>query len=443
METLKTKRVRFYDNGLFHGFARHIAPQFAYADYWTPWANENPSQKQTRLGEGFPELKRVNYADDDEDKVDLHAFLDLFHADRARRLRRQGKRVWAAGTSEAVELDRIGFREWAKIHGFPMAPATLVTGTDELRRELLKHKTAWVKMADGHNRGDGETWKWKGDHIGTPRLDEKIYDAGAFKSSTKYLVEEEIKDAIELGEDLTNVCGAWPDHIMQGMEVKGLGTVGIVKPYAQLPDCLKRFNEKLSKVFAQDKASTFFCMEGLYTQARKYYPMDPCVRLGSPSNELLGSLFTPESLARMLWDGASGEGLPPAKMTSWKPAAKYGIVTMAYNEQSGKNWMPLSYPKEADPWVYLRNPYSLNGKRYAVPQGSPTNLAGVVGIGDSLLDAARNMAKHAKMIDGNSLEIATDALAKMLEIIKKSNAWGATFTTEPLPSAEELKRAIS
>lgn len=435
-ENLKTKTVLWIDNGLFHAFARRIAPQFGKNYYWTPWANGFPSQKQTRLGEGFPELARVNYAQDIEDQVDLFIFMDLFQADWARRLRRQGKRVWAAGSAEDVELDREGFREWAKRAGFPIAPGEYVDGTEKLKTVLPRYKSAWVKMADGHNRGDGETWKWKGEHLGTPRLDEKIYDAGAFKSVTRHLVEAEIDNVIELGEDLYAVGNQWPEYVMQGMEVKGLGTVGIVKRYSELPECLRRFNAALGKVFAADQASTFFCMEGLYNQRKQYFPMDPCVRLGSPSNELMASLFSAESWARALWDGASGT------MTSVKPVAKYGIVTMAYNEQSGKNWMPMKYPKEADPWIFLRNPYALGGKRFAVPQGSPTNLAGVVGIGDTLVEAARNVGKHSKMLDGNSLEVATDALSKMLEIIRKSNAWGATFTTDPLPSAEELKKAL-
>lgn len=436
MKNLKDKTVLWVDNGLFCDFARRIAPHFGENYYWSPWANGFPSQKQTKLGDGFTGITRVNYPQLIEDKIDLFVFLDLFHSDWAQRLRRDGKRVWAAGRGEDVELDREGFREWAKRNGFPLAPGEFVTGTDALRKALPKDESRWVKMADGHNRGDGETWKWKGEHLGTPRLDEKIYDLGAFKETTRFLVEKELKEVIELGEDLFAVRNMWPKHVMQGLEIKGLGTVSIIKPYEDLPDCLKLFNEKLGRVFAGEQSSTFFCMEGLYNQKKEFFPMDPCVRLGSPSNELMAALFDAASWAQTLWDGAEGV------MTSPKPVAKYGIVTMAYNEQSGKNWMPLKYPKEADQWIFLRNPYSLHGKRYAVPQGPPTNIAGVVGIGDTLLEAARAVGKHSKMLDGNMLEIATDSLTQMLDAIKKSNAWGATFTRDALPSVEELKKAI-
>jgi hypothetical protein len=431
---LKSKTVLWIDSGLFHGFARRIAPAFGRNLYYTPWQSGFPSQKQTRLGEGFPELERCNDPQALEDEIDLFVFMDLFHSDWQLRLAKQGKRVWGAKLAEQVELDRLGFRDWCKRKGMRLSEAKVAKGIDALTAELLPRKTAFVKLANGMNRGDMETWKWKGEHIGTPRLDQLAYDLGSFKQDTEFLVEEEQKDVLELGEDLFSVDGQWPEFIMQGMEVKGLGTVGIVKPYAQLPQCLRDFNAKLAKVLAADQARTFFCMEGLFNQRREYTPMDPCMRLGSPSNELLQELFT--GWAETLWWGAEG------KLVSPKPAARYGIVAMAYHEDSGKHWQPMSYPPAADRWIKLRNPYALNGKRFSVPQGSPTNVAGVVGIGDTLLAAAKALGEHAKALDGNQLEIATDSLTKMLDIIKRSNQWGATFTADPLPTAEQLKKAV-
>jgi len=431
---LKDKTVLWVDSGLFHGFARRIAPEFGRNLYYSPWQSAFPSQKQTRLGAGFPELERVNYPQELEDEIDLFVFLDLFHSDWQTRLRKQGKRVWGAGPSEDVELERMAFRLWCQKEGLHTTPAKLAIGTDELRRVLESKKDVYVKLAHGINRGDMETRKWKSKHLGTPWLDQQVYDLGSFKEDTEFLVEDEQKDAIEVGEDLFCVDGQWPDYVMQGMEVKGLGLVGIVKPYAQLPACLRDFNSKLTKVFAADKARTFFCMETLYNQKRECYPMDPCVRLGSPSNELLQEMFT--GWGQTLWDGADG------KLTSPKPAARWGIVAMVYNEQSGKHWQPLKYPPEADRWIKLRNPYAIGSNRFAVPQGSPTNIAGVVGVGSTLLDAAKAMGEHARLLDGNQIEIATDSISKMLEIIQKSNRWGATFTTDPLPKAEQLKKAV-
>lgn len=437
MEDLSKKTILWVDNGLFHGFIHKLAPFFGRNFYYTPWQGSFASDRQRKLGKGFSHIERVNYPDDVEGKCDAAFFLDLFHADRARRLRRQGMRVWAAFGAEDLELDRVGSRQWAKRCGWEVAPADIVQGTDALRANLLKRKgRAVVKLADGYARGDMETWHWKGEQISLPTLNAKIHELGTAGQEKCFVIEEFQPDHLELGEDLFAVDGKYPDQVMQGMEVKGLGTVGVVKPYAQLPACLRKFNEDLAVIFGGEKARTLFCMEGLYNEKKVYKPMDPCMRPGSPSNELLGSLFTAESWARTLWDGSGGV------MTSPKRAAKFGIVAMIYSEQSGTDWQALKYAPEVEPWLYLRNPYSLGGKRYAVPQGSPTNIAGVVGTGDTLLAAAKALGEHARMIDGNQIEIATDALLKMRDIIAQSNKWGATFTTDPLPGVEELKKAI-
>lgn len=433
-DELKSKTVLWVDNGLFHSFAKQVAPEFGKNYYYTPWQSAFPSQKQTRLGEGFPELERCNNPQEIEDEIDLFIFLDLFQSDWQARLRKQGRRVWGAGDSEAVEIDRWTFRKWCLRNGLKQNPAELVTGMDTLKSYLKDRKNLFIKMADGHNRGDMETWKWKSALLGTPRLNELSHDLGAFNADTQFVCEQEQKDAIELGEDLFTVDGQWPDEVMQGMEIKGLGTVGVIKPYSELPQCLQDFNSKVGRVFKSDAARTFFSMEGLYNEDKEYTPIDACMRLGSPSNELMAELFS--GWGKTLWDGAEGI------MTSPKTVAKYGIVAMGYNEQSGKNWQPVSYPSSSDQWVKLRNPYAIDGKRYAVPQGSPTNLFGIVGIGDTLLDAAIMLGEKVKTVDGNQIEIATDALSKMLDVVEKCNEWGATWTTDELPTAEELKQAV-
>ena len=432
---LSTKRVRFVDNGVFHGFARRLAPAFGYADYYSPWQSAFPFSKQTRLGEGFPELPRTNYPQLDEDKVDLWVFLDSFHTDFQTRLRKEGRRVWGAGDGEEMEMERWAFKEFCQRHNIRTPKSELFTGLPALRAFLEERKNKYIKLAHGRNLGDMETILWKDKQLTTWRLDQLAYDLGAFKMDTQFMAQDKLEDVIELGEDWCVIDGQWADWGMYAFEVKGLGTVGVQKPYAELPAVLRDFNTKISKVMQADTYRGFFSMEGLYNAKREYYATDPCCRLGSPSNELLQEMFT--GWPRTMWFGAAGRLVPPVPAKG----AKYGIVTMVYSEQSGKNWEPLKYPAAIDQWVKLRNPYALHGQRFAVPQGAPQNVAGVVGVGPSLLAAAKALGEHVQLIEGSNLEIATDALSKMLEIIGQANAWGAPFSADPLPSAEALKRA--
>lgn len=428
------------DNGLFHSFARKVAAEIieggGTADYYTPWQSSFPTQRHTRVGEGFPELTRIVHAQADEDKVDCWVFLDLFQPDFQARLRSEGRRVWGAGYGEEMELERWAFKQFCQRNGIRTPPAELFVGLPALREHLEDRKNIYVKLAHGTNRGDMDTKLWKDKHLTTWTFDQLEYDLGAFKETTEFIGEQKLENVIELGEDWVAIDDQWADFGMYAFEVKGLGTVGTVMSYARLPEVLRHVNGKLSKVMRRDSYRGFFSLEGLYNVRREYSATDPCCRLGSPSNELLQEMFT--GWPRTIWDGAEG------KVTSPVPAkdAGVGIVTMVYSEQSGKNWEPLKYPPSADRWVKLRNPYSINGKRFAVPQGAPTNVAGVVGVGRSLLSAAAALGEHTRQVDGHQIEIATDSLAKMLDIIRKANAWGATFTTEPLPSAEQLKKAM-
>jgi hypothetical protein len=434
------KHVRFMDNGLFHSFARHVAQEIVAGggscDYYTPWQGSFPSSRQTRLGEGWPELTRIQHPQFDEDKIDLWVFLDLFQSDYQVRLRKEGARVWGAADGEELELERWAFKLWCKRNNVRTPPAELFVGLPALRAYLEERKDKYVKLAHATTRGDMDTKLWKDKHLTTWTFDQLEYDLGAFKTDTEFIAEDKLENIIELGEDWVVIDDQWSDWGMYAFEVKGLGTVGVQMPYAKLPQCLRDVNAKLSKAMKADQYRGAFSLEGLYNAKREYSVTDPCCRFGSPSNELLQEMFT--GWAKTMWFGAEG------KLVSLAPAkdAKYGIVAMVYSEQSGKNWEPLSYKPDLDRWVKLRNPYMLNGKRFAVPQGSPTNIAGVVGVGNSLLSAAKALGEHVHGVDGHQVEIATDALAKMLEIIQNANQWGATFTLDPLPSATELKKAV-
>jgi len=434
------KHVRFMDNGLFQSFARKVAQETiaggGTCDYYTPWQSSFPRSAQTRLGAGWPELTRIEYPQRDEDRVDLWVFLDLFQADYQARLRKAGARVWGAGAGEELELERWAFKQWCKAHGIRTPPAELFTGLPPLRKYLDDRKDIYVKLAHGTERGDMDTKLWKDKHLTTWTFDELQYDLGAFKEDTQFIAEEKLEDVIELGEDWVAIDGQFADWGMYAFEIKGLGTVGVQLPRLRLPAPLTILNGKLAPGMKADTYRGFFSMEGLYNARREYYATDPCCRLGSPSNELLQEMFT--GWAQTIWHGAEGRLVGP------QPAAgaRYGIVTMVYSEQSGKNWEPLSYKPALDRWVKLRNPYRIGGKVFAVPQGSPTNIAGIVGVGQTLLDAAKALGEHVRGVDGHQIEIATDSLSKMLDTITKANAWGATFCTEKLPTVAELKRAV-
>jgi len=428
---LSSKVVCFVDNGLFVSFARSVAPAFAKAYYYSPWQGAFPKNNQTRLGEGFSELERVRYPLLIANEIDLWIVTDIFFADFQLFLEERGARVWGPRLGEELETERRDFYDYCKRNSITVPKTEFITGVENLRKYLTGKKRLWVKLVHGYERGNMESWIWKDEHISSTRLDQVVYDLGAFGPTTDFAVQDEVKDPVELAEDMYCVDDQFPQTVMHGLEIKGLGLIGKVKPYSDLPKPLRDVNAKLAPIMKKDRFRGMFSLEGLYTKDHKYYVTDPCCRLGSPSNELLQVIF--KNWAEIFWEGAEGRLVEPI------PTAKYGFIVMVSNEQSDKIWQPLEYPKEIDKWVTLRFPYALNGQRFAVPQGALTNLAGVVGIGDTLLAAETACADHVHQVDGHLLEIALDAMNKSLNAIAQLEDYGIKFTEDPLPTVDEME----
>jgi hypothetical protein len=415
---LKTKTVCFVGNGLFGAFARKVAPFFKKAYYAPAWRGQFPKSNQLRLWEGFPEFEQVKYPLLLADEIDLWVFLDVYSADLQVMLRERGARVFGAGLGEEIELDRWDFI--GKLHelDLPVPGVELVTGVEALRKKLKGQKDKFIKLRFGYARGDKETWKYKNDQIGEGVLDEMQYDLGVFKKSTEFLIMDQVPKASEIGYDGPAVLGQWPEYAMQAYEVKGLGMAGHVKRYAELAASIRLINGKFSPYLRKMDYA------GLWsTEIQGRFFLDPCARAGSPSNELLQEMFTAESWARCMWDAAQGVMTSPVPVKG----AEYGMCLMIYSEQSGKNCQPLFYPKALDQWVKLRNGYREDGKSYSLPQGQPGNIAGVVGVGSSLEAAVAAVEENAKQVDGHLIEVGTDAIAKVREVIKNGEKEGIHF----------------
>lgn len=416
MDNLKNKTVMFVDNGLFPEFARVIAKDFGKAYYTSPWQSSFPTSRELRVAEGYPELERTNRPLSLADKVDLWVFLDLYHADLQAFLEKHGARVFGARWGEEMELQRIDFKEYLQKIGLPVGPYAIVNGAEELEKYLADKKNKYIK--NDFARGDMETWKFKDSFLSGPRLKWLIQELGPFGEDYCFVVEDEIP-GVEIGSDGFSIDGQTPEYGAFGYEVKGLGIAVAVKSAKELPEPVKVVADKIRPALRTHKYRGFMCTEIRYGPSKKPFFIDPCCRLGSPSNEVLQMLF--EGWGQTVWEGAVG------KLVSPRPVAKYGVVAMVYAEQSDKVWQPLKYPKSVEQWVKLRNPYIFNRHRYSVPQREPSNIAGVVGVGSTLKEAIDKAREHGEEVDGQLVEIGTDAFDKAEETINEGRKLGIKF----------------
>ncbi len=432
MTDLSTKTCCVVDNGLFVSFARKIAPAFKKLYYAPTWKGPFAKSNQLVVGKGFDEMEMIKFPLKKADEIDLWVFLDVYHSDLQLYLADRGARVWGSRGGDEMELNRWEFKQYLKKIGLPVQHCEKIIGFDDLRK-YLKGVKKKVFVKTSFVRGDFETFACDSYELIEPRLDDLEHHLGAVKGDYEFVVEDSIDDAVEVGYDGFTVDGEFPSHAMQAVEVKDVGMIGVVKEYDKLAEPVKHVNAKLVPAFKGYSYRGFFCSEIRYTKSKESFLIDPCCRLGTPSNELLQELF--DGWPQTLWEGAEG------RLVSPKPKSKFGVLAVIHSEFAVENWHSVSYPKELDQFVKLRFHTRIGDKDFVAPQvvGLP-DLGVVVGIGNTLLDAIAQCKSRAEQIKGFQTVVSLESIDKALDTIKEMEKFGIKFA-EKVPTADEVRRA--
>jgi len=422
---LKDKTVCFIDHGLFVSFARHCAPAFKKAFYYNPWQSYAVRSHSLIVGTGFDEIECIKYLFHHIDEIDLFVFLDLYHSDLQCYLAEQGARVWGPRCGEELELHRWEFKEHLKRIGLPVQPCKQVIGIEELRNVLKEEKNKFIKAS--FTRGDMETFRHDSYELSEPHLDEIEHQLGPLKGNYEFVVESEIPNAIEVGYDGFTIDGQWPSHAMVAYEVKDVGMIGTAMMYKDLPAPVLTTNSILTPTLKGYGYRGFFCMEIRYGKDKRAYPIDPCARLGTPSNELLQVLF--DGWPKTLWAGAVGNCVSPGVRKT------YAVAAVIHSEHAVDGWQALHYPKEVDPFVKLRFHCRLDGVDYTVPQPVGNPYPGVVlGEGNTLDQAVAHCIDNAAKVKGFGIHVSLESINKALEVIKEGEKVGFKFGYKPIPA---------
>lgn len=429
---LKDKVVCFVDNGLFVDFCRHVGKEFGKAFYYKPdWRCAFPRSQQIVVGQGFQEIEPILFPLEKFSEIDLWVFLDLYQSDLQLFLESRGARVWGCRKGDEMELHRWEFRDHLKKIGLPTTEAVKLTGMTALREYLTKVKNKFVKTS--FTRGDFETFRHDTFETSESRLDELGHSLGAVKEHYEFLVESEIPDCIEVGYDGYTVDGKFPSHAMMAYEVKDVGMIGMVKEYESLAKPVREVNAALSETFLNYNYRGFFASEIRYGKERKPYLIDPCCRLGTPSNELLQELF--DGWGAVLWDGANGV------LTNPRVKKKFGVLACIHTEFAVDNWQIISYPSKIDDNIKLRFHTRVDGKDIVAPQtvGLP-DVGYVSASGNTLLEAISLCKERAEQVKGFQVKVSLEGIDKALEYIKEGEKFGIRFT-DNLPTAEQVRKA--
>lgn len=434
MIDLSKKVAVIADCGLFSSFAAKLAPSFGKCYYFSPFQTAYPQRIDTAVGEGFEGMERVKYLLEKEDEADIFIFLYNFFPDIQESLRRRGHRVWGGGWGEKLELERWETRQLLQKLKMPVTPAEKIIGMEALRKHLRESEGKKFVKASFY-RGDVDSFPHEKYWLSENKLDDIENHLGSpLKHDFEFIVEDEIPDAVEIGYDGPCIDGKFPKKFLQGYEIKETGMIStVVTPEAQSKP-VKYVNEKLSPTLENYGYRGFWSTEIRHTAKGESFLIDVTARCGTPSIELLSEMLS--DWPEFIWYGAEGLIMPQ------KEIEKFGICAMVKVNETADQWQPLEIPKEIAPWVKVRNAYRRKGFDYAVPIDKPSVIAGVVGVGNTIIEAVAKCKEHADQLTGYQTEIRTESIDKAIKTIQEGEKYGVKFTDQPLPTREELAKIL-
>jgi len=409
------------DNGLFVEIAIKLAKTYKRVLYYVPWESAFAKMNLGKIGTGLEGIEVVDSIYGPHfDEVDLFVFPDIYFGYEQEMLEKMGKAVWGSRTGECLELKREGMKQILTALDLPVGKFTHIKGMANLRAFLKENEDVYVKI--DKFRGTFETFHSANYKEVEPKLDEVEFNLGAFKNTIEFTVEASLPDRVEVGTDcwvITDDNGAahYPEHTISGIEIKDVGFASIFKKYADIPEVVTRFNERMKPVFGAYNWRGFMSTEVRIGKDMKPYMIDLCARAPSPPNELYQEQYS--NLADCIWAGANGIVIEP------EATAKYGAEIMLHSSWADKGWQPVSFPEELRDRVKLRNATCIDGVYYAIPQacGLP-EVGAVIGLGDTLKEALDDAVGNAEQVTGYYLEAKMGAIDDIKEQCAKLEELG-------------------
>ena len=394
--------VLIMDNGLFVSLAVTLAKDFGKVWYSKPTMGEAfPTSNSMLVGKGLPGVEVPNDYHDVLDKASLIVCPDVYFAGFQRYMERLGKRVWGARRAEELELERLATKRFMEELGIPVVPYESVIGLDALWDYLKTHKDRWVKISK--TRGDVETFPSLNFTLIEGELNRLSSVLGAKQKKMEFVVEENLKDTIELAIDWYTVDGQIPESGMVGIEAKNKSYMGVWEDRDEmLPELLKPY-ELLAPALEKYRCRSWLAFETRFNKKGKAFVQDPCVRFGSPPGEVVQLQYT--NIAEIIREGADGNLVEPI------PAAKYAVQLQIHSDWAADQWLPVQFPEEIADNVKLKNATCIDGQYYVVPQANRGKDVGAIcATDDTLKGAIKKVKACAEQVEGSYLDIFPDSL---------------------------------
>lgn len=405
------------DNGLFCGLAERLARDFGKVYYWSPWVRANVNQVEMRVGMGLPGVERIDYWEPLLEEEDLlWVFPDCYYGPMQVMLVKLDKRVWGSRMAEELELYREASKKHLKSLGIPIGKYTEIVGTEAMRRHSKANKKQRFKRS--FTRGDMETQNAPRYELVEDWITSLEHKLGPEKFETRFLSEESIEDAIEIGYDGPTVHGDYPKQAFWGIEYpKSQCYIGRVTAFDKMPSQITDNLRKIAPTLEEYEACTWFGFETRVTKDGTPWVIDPLARLGNPPGSLV--TWKCRNIADVFWQGAEGVCVDPDYEEPW------GVQLQVHCPKLKEMSIPVFYPKEVEENLVLVNSAVFGGTRYVLklPEES-TTIGAVIATGKTMSEAVEKAREIAKQVEGLDLEIATEVLDEGMKEVGRLEEYG-------------------
>jgi len=410
------------DYGTFLSLAEKLAETVKTCYYHSPFEVEYQDVRSCVLGEGLDRVKRLDDLLDHIDEIDLFVFPDIGFGALQRHLKSLGKAVWGHAGADELELYRDLFLDTLKEVGLPTVHSEKIVGLTKLANYLKKNDNKWIKV--DRFRGNMETWKHEKSWGPTERtLDSLAVVFGGAKEHVTFIVQDDIKSDFEVGYDGWSIDGKFPPSSFQGYEKKNELYLGSVLSADELPEEITAVNDALAPILANYGYRNWWATEIRVKDGIPYF-IDPTPRMPGQTGE--HQLESITNFADIIWQGANGIIVKPKY--AWKFASEATLHYDMNTKDSAINdeWKSLEIPKAALRWLKMYHYCKFDGLYHFVAEGTD-EVGVVIGGGDSIQDAIKDLAKHLEMLKGLPVHADTVGFASLIESVKEAEEAGIPF----------------
>ena len=415
---LKNKSCLVWDRGLYTFLAQKLGESFKKVWYFMPESSPYPNSQLSQIGEGLDTIERI---DDDDvwkviDKADMVFFPDCYDGEFQLWLKNKGHKVFGGLGSEKVEMDKVFFFDYLEQVGLPVPKTYRAEGLVDLLTHLKGVQgEKWLKRS--YYRGDFETKKYRDYKHLLPWIDMLRAKIGRRAENIEILVQDPIESEIEVGYDGFCINGEFTKNGIIGYEIKDKGF--LCKIFEDTPDIIQNVNDEMAPLFKNLGYQGHYSTELRITKDKKAYFIDPTIRAPSPPSELMCEIY--ENYAEVVWEISNG------KVPDLIPKAKFGAEIILTSDWHEQHEMCVTFPKEIEPFVKLKNQTKKNGAYYVIPNENEGFFGAVIGYGDSLDEATGKCLEYMKQIECDDYDFDESIFEKANEQVMNGERFGVKF----------------